>query len=571
VYSLGVVLYQLLAGALPLDLKKLAYEEVLRRLREQDVPRPSSRIFTQGGDSAITAQNRGTDPPSLTRQLRGDPDAVVLKALEKDRKRRYGSPSELAADLGRYLRDEPVSAHAPSAGYRARKYIRRHRLGVAMGTAAMLLLTGFAITEAIQLRRITRERDRADRITRFMTNMFKVSNPSEARGNAVTAREILDKASKDIAAGLSNDPELQAKMMYTMGITYDSLGLYSQARLLIEGTAEIQRRVLGPAHPETLQTMGSLASVLYHEGHYADAEKLDRETRDIHRRVFGLEHPDTLASMSNLANDLTSQGHYAEAEKLYREALDIRRRVLGPESPDTLTTMNNLANDLLSEGHYAEAEKLYGEALDVRRRVLGPEHPDTLTTMNNLANDFRNEHHDAEAEKLYREALDIRLRVLGPEHPDTLLSMNNLANYLSSEGHYAEAEQMDRKTLDIRRRVLGPEHPHTLLSMNNLAGDLLSEGHYAEAEKLYREALVIDRRVLGPEHPATAMESYNLGCIMALQGRRDEALSFLREAVEHGLHNYAGIDNDPDLKSLHGDPRFAALVADARQAAAKTK
>ena len=140
VYSLGVVLYQLLVGALPLDLKKLAYEQMLRRLREQDVPRPSSRILTQGGDSAITAQNRGTDPPSLTRQLRGDPDAVVLKALEKDRKRRYGSPSELAADIGRYLRNEPVSAHPPSAGYRARKYIRRHRLGVAMAAAALLLL-----------------------------------------------------------------------------------------------------------------------------------------------------------------------------------------------------------------------------------------------------------------------------------------------------------------------------------------------------------------------------------------------------------------------------------------------
>ena len=162
VYSLGVVLYQLLVGALPLDLKKLAYEQMLRRLREQDVPRPSSRILTQGGDSAVTAQNRGTDPPSLTRQLRGDPDAVVLKALEKDRNRRYGSPSELAADIGRYLRHEPVSAHPPSAGYRARKYIRRHRLGVAMSAAALLLLAGFAVTEAILLRRITRERDRAD-------------------------------------------------------------------------------------------------------------------------------------------------------------------------------------------------------------------------------------------------------------------------------------------------------------------------------------------------------------------------------------------------------------------------
>jgi eukaryotic-like serine/threonine-protein kinase len=234
VYSLGVVLYQLLVGALPLELNKLAYEEMLRRLRDKDVPKPSSRIQTQGGDSAITARNRGTDAPSLTRQLRGDPDAVVLKALEKDRKRRYGSPAELAADLGRYLRNEPVSAHAPSVAYRTRKYIRRHRLGVALAAAAVLLLAGFAMTEAIQLRRITRERDRADRLAQFITNMFKVSDPSESRGNTVTAREILDKSSKDIDTGLSNDPELQAQMMYTMGETYLSLGLSPQAQSLFE-------------------------------------------------------------------------------------------------------------------------------------------------------------------------------------------------------------------------------------------------------------------------------------------------------------------------------------------------
>ena len=239
VYSLGVVLYQLLVGALPLDLKKLAYDEILQRLRDKEIPKPSSRILTHGGDSAITAKNRGTDAPSLTRQLRGDPDAVVLKALEKDRKRRYGSPSELAADLGRYLRNEPVSAHAPSAAYRTRKYIRRHRLGVAMAAAAVLLLVGFATAEAIQLRRTrlerdraNRERDRATRITDFMTGMFKVSDPSEARGNSVTAREILDKASKDIETGLAKDPEAQAGMMQVMGEVYLELGLFSRARVL---------------------------------------------------------------------------------------------------------------------------------------------------------------------------------------------------------------------------------------------------------------------------------------------------------------------------------------------------
>jgi tetratricopeptide (TPR) repeat protein len=574
VYSLGVVLYQLLAGALPLDLKKLAYEEMLRRLREQDIPRPSSRILTHGGDSAIRAQNRGTDPPSLTRQLRGDPDAVVLKALEKDRKRRYGSPSELAADLGRYLRNEPVSAHPPSAGYRAQKYISRHRLGVAMAAAAVLVLAGSAIMEAIQLGRITRERDRADRerdranhITDFMTSMFKVSDPSAALGNAVTAREILDKASNDIDTGLKNDPELQAKLMYTMATTYQGLGLYARARSLLENALEIQQRVLGPENQDTLRSMNSLGTVLNHEGRYAEAEKLHRETLSIRRRVLGPESQDTLSSMNSLANDLWSEGHYPEAEKLFRETLSIRRRVLGPENPGTLTVMSNLANTLWREGDSAEAEKLYREALDISRRVSGPENPATLNFINNLANLMDHLGRYAEAEQLNREALDIRRRVLGPDHQDTLVSMNGLAAAMDDEGRHAEAEKLYRKVLDIRRRVLGPNHPDTLRSMNDLADALNHEGRYAEAEKLGRQALDLRRRVLGPNHPETANSTYTLACIMARQNRRNEALSLLQDAVEHGLPAYVvlGMDQDPDLKSLRGAPHFEALVAKVRQ------
>jgi eukaryotic-like serine/threonine-protein kinase len=654
VYSLGVVLYQLLAGALPLDLKKLAYQEVLRRIREQDVPRPSSRILTQGGDSTITAQNRGTDPPALTRQLRGDPDAVALKALEKDRKRRYGSPSELAADLGRYLRNEPIAAHPPSTAYRARKYIRRHRLGVAIAAAAVLLLAGFSVRERLQLQRITqerehasRERDRADRITQFMTNMFKVSDPSEARGNTVTAREILDKSSTDIKTSLTKDPELQAQMLHVMGNVYSNLGLYPSAQSLQQQSMEIRQRVLGPEHPDTLQSMTGLAVVLDREGHYAEAEKLSRGTLDIRRRVLGPEHPDTVKSMINLAATLSDEGHPAEAEKLDREALDIQRRVLGPEHPDTLTSMNNLAgilsdqghpaeaeklyretldmsrhvlgaespatlasvnglaNALAREGHYGEAEKLYREMLDMERRILGPDHPDTLTSLNNLAFILGLDGRYVEAETLHRETLDIQRRVLGPEHRDTLTSMSNLANDLRSEGNFVEAEKWDRETLDIRRRVLGPEHPDTLDSMQNLANDLLSEGHYAQAEKLHREAVDIDRRVLGLEHPDTigtlstlavdlshegrfgeaeklfrqalqlAEKSnqpvvlsnawYNFACGAAVAGRHGKALRYLRKAIEHGLTNPDAIAADPDLKSLHADPGFDALVAEARQ------
>ena len=491
VYSLGVVLYELLTGFLPFDPKHWQtkpFHEVLRQLREDDPPRPSTKVSVDRQTSTAIAGKRNTGPEQLVSLLRGDLDWITMKALEKDRARRYGTPSDLSADIGRYLHNEPVVARPARTGYRLQKYVRRHRVGVAVAAGMVLLLAGFAVMQAVQLRRITRERDRANRITDFMTGMFKVSDPSEARGNSITAREILDKASKDIDTGLSKDPELQAQMMHVMGIVYTNLGLYPRAQSLLERAVDIRRRVLGP------------------------------------------EHPDTLLSMNDLATNQYYDGHYNAAEKLYRETLDIERRVLGPEHPYTLISMDNLAETLADEGQYAAAEKVQRKVLDIERRVRGP------------------------------------------EHPYTLFSMNNLAFSLQHEGQYAEAEKLYRDTLDLRRRILGPEHPQTLGSMVGLASVLSYEGHYVEAEKLLRETLDIQRRVLGPEHPGTAYSTYILACLAARRGQRDEALSLLREAVDHGLAPppWAALDieKDPDLQSLHGDPRFDGLVAHAKKRAA---
>jgi serine/threonine protein kinase len=531
VYSLGVVLYELLTGSLPFDAKqwlKQPMYEVLRQLREQEPPRPSTKVETQKESSIAAAEMRGVQPKQLASLLHGDLDWITMKALEKDRTRRYGTPSDLAADITRYLNHEPVVARPASTRYRLQKYVLRHRLGVAVAAGLVVLLTAFVAMQGVQLRRTTRERDRATRITDFMTSMFNVSDPSEARGNSITAREILDKASRDVDTGLAKDPETQAQMMQVMGNVYDSLGLYRRAQALLQQSMEIRRRVLGP------------------------------------------EHPDTLNSMNDLAEALRNEGHYAEAEKLQRETLDIRRRVLGPEDPDTLNSMNNLANTLWEDGKYAEAEKLNRATLDVRRRVLGPEHPDTLKSMSNLAYVLDDLGRDTEAEKLDRETLDIRRRVLGPEHPDTLKSMVNLAIVVTHESHYAEAEKLLRESLDTERRVLGPEHALTLTSMNNLAIVLSREGRYAEAEKLQRETLDVERRVLGPEHPKTSAGVYNLGVIAAYRGNRTEALSLLRQALDHGLFltGALGMEKDPGLKSLHGEARFGALVAYAKEKAA---
>jgi eukaryotic-like serine/threonine-protein kinase len=615
VYSLGVVLYVLLTGMLPFDSdggKKKPIDEVLRQLREEDPPSPSTKVNTEKETAMAAAERRGTDTKQLGKLLQGDLDWITMKSVERDRTRRYGTPSELAADVERYLANRPVMARPANTGYRLKKYVQRHRLAVAAVSGAALLLVAFAITQAVQLQQTRRERDRANRITQFMKNMFKVSNPSVSRGNSITAREILDSSSKNIDTELAKDPELQAELTNVMGNVYMTLGLYSQAQPLLTRSVEIRRRVLGPKNPDTLMSIDDLCLLLLRQGHYAEADKMLRETLVVDRRVLGPEHETTLRalvifagtldaeghypeaeklqretieirrrtlgtendltalSMNDLAATLSREGHYAESEKLFREALDIQRRVLGPENPETLITMYNLAATLATEGRYADAEKLDRETLEIRRRVLGPEHPDTLMTVANLAATLQSAGKYAEAEKFERETLEIRRRVLGPEHPRTLWSMSGLAEILDQEGHLTEAEKMYRETLDIRRRVLGPENPDTLASMDDLGRLFSREGRYTEAEKMLRETLETSRRVLGPDDTETASAKYNLACVAVHYGNRQEALSLLSDAVDHGLDPASdlNIEKDSDLQTLRGDPRFMMIVADAKQRAA---
>ena len=575
VYSLGAVLYELLSGALPLDLRKAAYDEVLRRLREEDVPKPSTRIKAAGEDSAVAARNRGGDPPAVARQLRGEPDAIALKALEKDRARRYASASELAADIGRYLRHEPVTAHAPSTAYRAAKYIRRHRVGVAVAAALMLLLLAFAIVQTVELRhvaqerdRATRERDRADRITQFMIGMFKISDPSEARGNKVTAREILDKASREIDTGLAQDPALQAQMMHTMATTYADLGLYPRAESLDERALAIRQKVFGPRHPETLRLKSTLAMEEYYfEGRYAEAEQMLRETLKAQREVLGSQHQVTLDSMANLGNVLDQEAKYPEALALQQSVLDVQRRALGPENRDTVEAMLEVAGTLGFMGRYGEAETIQRKGLDVRRRMLGPEHPDTLNTMGDLATTLYNERKYADAEKIHREVLDKERRVLGPEHPNTIWTMDALADDLLELGRHADAERLAREAVGIEQRVHGPESPYYLFAELTLADVLAAEGHYQNAEKLYREA---NRNATnGNAHIELGSSWYGLARMSAKAGRHDKALEYLGHAVDSGFPPAGDIAGDSDLKSLHGDPRFDSLVAKARNSQTK--
>ena len=604
VYSLGVVLYELLVGALPLDFTKSSPDQFRSRLRDEDAPRPSTKLRTSGAKSDTAAQARNTELTALLRKLRGDLDAITLKCLEKDRARRYATPSELAADLGRYLRNEPIIARPASLSYRARKYARRHRVGVTVAAGVALLLVAATVSQTVELRRIRRERDRADRVTKFMINMFKVSNPSEARGNDVRAREIVDKASNDIESGLKQDPDLQAQMMYTMGLVYESLGLYSKAESLYSRAADIRRSIFGPTDRRTLEASSKLANVLTEESHFPEAEKLARETLDLQRRAFGPKDRDTIDSASELAMILDDEGRFSDAEKLNRETLDIARVALGPDDDETRMTRQHLAIDLAYQAKYAEAETVFREIYEVDRKRLGEDDPKTLGELVNVGNILLQQEKYPEAEKVYRDAATIMLRVLGPEHPRTLLDEGNLALALKSEKHYseaeqllrqvlaakqkslgpdnrstlvtkgnlgevlalqgknAEAEQMTRETLEAERRTLGADHSDTIVTLEVLGEVLRNEKRYAESETTYQQVFETRRRVLGADHPDTALAAFSLSEVQALQSKRDEALTNLTFAIDHQLApDYRqGLEKDESLNSLRGDPRFAALM-----------
>jgi serine/threonine protein kinase len=618
VYSLGVILYVLLTGSLPFDSeewRRKPLDQVLRQLREEDPPSPSAKLRTEKTTASDTAIKRATEPRQLVKLLRGDLDWITMRALEKDRTRRYHSPSELAADIQRYLEDLPVLARPASTGYRVRKYVRRHRIGVSVAAVIALLLNGFVVAQAVALRRITqerdrttRERDRANRVTSYMVGMFRQSDPSKAKGST-TAREMLDQASQDIDKSLAKDPELQTHLMGVMGEIYYNMELFKQADALFQRAYEIRQSSLGLNNRQTFTTMFDLVAVLMSEGRYAEAEKLAHQTLDAQRQALGKMDPDTLRTQSKLAIVLLNQARYSEAEKLQRDTLEKQRRVLGLETKDTLATMAGLAMSLHRENQFAESMKLYGQLLEIEPRVFGPDHPDTLLTMKHMAEALMDSGRYPEAEKLQRRILETDLRLFGPESsltisaeadlahnmlltaqfPEaektlrkvldyrarvqgseaqrTLSTMVDLAYVLGEQGRFQEAEKLQRQGMEAASRALGPNDRLTLIFAGQLARSLGDLGRFPEAEKLLQHTRAIQQDQLGPDHADTAETTYALACIEARMGHRAQAFTLLSEAIDHGLSPSTDLSmqTDSDLNSLHADPRFVALMAHAKE------
>jgi len=544
IYSLGVLLYELLTGTTPFEPQRLAgsaLDEIERIIREEDPPKPSSRL---------------TDRVALSRSVRGDLDWIVVKALEKDRERRYDSASSLAQDVRRHLDDEPILAGPPSRAYRLGKFVRRHRVGVAAVTLVLLALCAGAAAAAAGFLEASRERDRvAEEATKlrqvqgFLVDLFRVSDPSAARGRDVSARELLDKSVVELRGRFADQPRVLAELQLTMGDVYHNLGLLEQARPLVEEAVALRREVLGDAAPETLVAIKRLASLYRAQGRYADSSPLIEEVLAVERRTRGEDDLETLDTYQALANEYMAMSRDDEAEVLYRKVLEGRRRKLGERDPSTLIAATNLGLLYWNMARYDEAEALWVDALRLRREILGDDHPSTLWSINKLATLYQSQGRYDEAEPLYREALATRRRVLGPEHPRTLWTANDYANLKVEQGDYDEAEAMHLATLEARSRTLGPEHPDTLGSMKSLAGLYQTTGRFDEAARLYAEALAIQRRTLGERHDHTINGMNSLAAVDTELGRYDEAEALLLEVLDARREIY-GADNPKTLSAL---------------------
>jgi len=530
VYALGVILYELLAGAPPYVLDSMSIPEAARVIHDAPAPRLGS----------------------MNRRLRGEIETIVSKALAKDKTQRYQSALALATDVRRFLAGEPIEAKTDSGWYVLRKTLARHRAAMGAAAAFIVLITTATVSLGIMYRRQMLAREvaeeqrrlaeanearvmdeiaKAKAVTGLLQEMLNSASPYEDKGPDYTVRQLLDDFVAGLHEQLSGQPEVEATVRETVGKTYRALGLYREAEPQLRAALDLYRQVLEDQHPEVIASRNFLAELLVQTGRNAEAEQLLRLALDSARRRWGDKHEQIATILNNLGLVFQAQGAYDEAETLLRETLRMRRQLFGNEHKHVAVSLNNLAVLLRIRGDYAGAEPLYREALTIRRRLLGNEHPVVAGGLNNLALLLHYRGRYDEAEALYREALDILRKTLPADHPHIAVTLNSRAGLAQLRGDLEGAETLFRQALEIRRKALPPAHPDVARSLSNLAGLLREEGALDAAEALYREALAIVRTALPEGHPVIATRMDRLALVLMDQREYAEAEELLRESL----------------------------------------
>lgn len=581
VYSLGVILYELLTGALPFDTKTLragGFDALRKTIREVDPPTPSTRISSAEVNVEDIATKRRVSAAELRREVRGDLDWIVMTALQKDRNRRYQTVNALAADVRRHLNDEPVMASPPSATYKLGKLIRRNRaLFGAIGTVLAVLVVAVAVTSWGMVRARSAEQRAAHeaRIARavndFLNNdLLAAVAPSarEGRGKDVSMREVLDVAARRIdeaaAPGgrLSDVPRVEGAIRTTLGNTYEELGDYAAAEPHLERALAI-----ATAHGEGTElahAQGNVGYLAYKQGRYEAAEASLR--RALESWPGSADDPWPLHRRTQLANVIRALGRSQDAEDELRRALsDAEARGNEERAVDAMQSLAVLYQEM---GENARAESLYVNAIEVRRRLYGDEDAETVGLMNNLANTFAGQGRLREAVPLWERALASKRRIYGEAHPTTLNTLNNLAEAQEILGSYGSADSLHTRVVAARAEALGDEHPDTVRSRARLAYVRMKLGRLAEADSLGSDAHDVLRRTLGADHSRTLEAADILGMILLAEGRNEEAASTLGQAYR------AVVETQPDdayTRSLVGAHLGLALASVGRREEAEAR
>ena len=588
IYALGIILYELLTGSTPLDQNTLREHTVLKLLeliRDHDPPRPSTKFNSSHDSVSFISEQRQIEPSRLSQILRGDLDWVVMKALDKERHRRYETASGFADDVQRFLDNEPVIARPPSTSYKFQKWVRKNRGLVASFAAISTLLitaiigtTVFAerakqsamseqaqrniavekTTEALEQKQIADQAlkeaedsaKRSNEVLKIVSKSFKSANPNEGGRAGMLAKEVLLNAEQ--AMDLSELDRLgKAELLETLTISFRGLGEFGSAISTAEKQLEIYRGKYGNENVLTANALNSLGNGYFSNGKFKKALPVLTEALSIRRKILGNEHSETIGAIGNLANIYEGLGDIKKSIELREEAVQLAEQHIGLESQIALNALNNLAASYNQVGQIKKAPELLANSIKVAKKIYGKDHRRTLIAMQNLAASHARAGDLDKATELLVSTLDSMNKKLGEDHPDTLAANSLLTNVYYIAGQYDKALELAKQTYQRTKKRLGEKHPDTTFAMRSLANSYNKAGQKDKALGLREQAVKISKEVLGAEHPETFAAQMGLANQYGEAGALEKALE-LREKLYAAMTKVLGAEHPDTVKLMSG-------------------